>query len=526
MRAARSAARFLWSQLTSMRTALVLLLMLALAAIPGSLVPQRSSAPLKVRDTMAAQPQLGKVYQALGLFDVYGSPWFAAIYLLLLISLVGCIVPRLRAWARTLRKPPPPTPRNLSRLPEHGEHPLADGADAATVLARAAEHLRGKRFRVRREDGAVAAERGYSREAGNIVFHLGLLAMLAGVAVSGLWGYRGTALVVERLGFSNSVTQYDELSAGARVDPRTLEPFTVHVDSFHVTFATGEVATGMPLDFYADTTVTDRRGTRTERLAVNHPLEIDGAQVHLLGHGYAADVTVTDGDGRVAYAGPVAFLPQDGNFSSAGVIKAPDARPQRLAFQGMFLPTATVDQLGPRSVFPDAYSPELFLNAWSGPPAKETGRPENVYQLDRTGLTQVTKADGSPLALRLKVGQSVQLPDGRGTLRFDGYRRWVKLQVSRTPGLGVTLGSLAVAVVGLCLSLFVRPRRLWAKVVTDADGRRVLQVAGLDRAEGRVGLDADVAALAAAALGAPTPGPATSHDPQDPQHHRPTEETA
>ncbi|MBX9718880.1 MAG: cytochrome c biogenesis protein ResB, partial [Microbacteriaceae bacterium] len=37
--------RFAWRQLTSMRTALVLLLLLAVAAIPGSLVPQRSADP-------------------------------------------------------------------------------------------------------------------------------------------------------------------------------------------------------------------------------------------------------------------------------------------------------------------------------------------------------------------------------------------------------------------------------------------------------------------------------------------------
>src|SRR5690606_33294991 len=115
-------------------------------------------------------------------------------------------------------------------------------------------------------------------------------------------------------------------------------------------------------------------------------------------------------------------------------IKAPDARPERLAFQGFFLPTAVVDDRGPRSTFPDAVDPALFLNAWSGPPKEETGVPENVYTLDTTGLTQLTE-DGEPVRLQLRPGESIELPDGKGEIRMDGWTRWVKLQISETPGL-------------------------------------------------------------------------------------------
>jgi cytochrome c biogenesis protein len=193
----------------------------------------------------------------------------------------------------------------------------------------------------------------------------------------------------------------------------------------------------------------------------------------------------------------VVFLPQDGNFSSAGAIKAPDARPERLAFEGFFLPTAILDAQGPRSVFPDALNPALFVNAWYGPPKVETGVPENVYSLDTRGLTRFTAADGTPLRIALQTGDGVKLPDGKGSIQLDGWTRWVKLQVGATPGVPICLAAIGLAVAGLCLSLFIRPRRVWIRVRTPGPGPSVVEVGGLDRADARAGLAEDVAELAA-----------------------------
>lgn len=483
-------ARFVWGQLTSMRTALALLFVAALAAIPGSFVPQRPTAPQEVRDWIVAHPRLGPIYDRLGVFDVYASPWFAAVYLLLLVSLIGCILPRIATYARALRKPPPATPRNLARLPEH-RRVQADGSAAAT-LDRAAAALRAKRFRVRREDDAVAAERGYLRELGNLAFHVSLVIMLLGVAWTNLFGYKGTVVVTEGQGFSNTLTQYDDFSAGAAFKGGQLEPFTVSLDKFTARFETGPVQTGAAREFRADVRVRTAQGEQQRVLEVNHPLDINSTTVHLSGHGYSAVVTVKDGNGDVAFSGPVVFLPQDSNLRSYGVIKVPDGRPQRLAFEGFFLPTAVVDAGGPRSLFPDAYNPELFLNAWGGPPAAETGRAENVYSLNTAGLTQLKQANGDVVRFRIKPGETFQLPEGQGSIQFQGWQRWTKLQVSHKPGMWLTLSSVLLGVAGLCLSLFVRPRRLWVRVQGDGTA----DVAGLDRADARLGLAEDVTWLA------------------------------
>ena len=93
-----------------MRTALVLLFLLALAAVPGSVVPQENIDAVKVANWKADHPTLTPVYETLGLFNVYGSVWFSAIYILLMVSLVGCVVPRLRVYWRAMRAQPPPRP--------------------------------------------------------------------------------------------------------------------------------------------------------------------------------------------------------------------------------------------------------------------------------------------------------------------------------------------------------------------------------------------------------------------------------
>lgn len=491
--------RYAWAILTSMRTAIFLLLALAVASMPGGLLPQRPSNPFAVTIWIAEHPTAGPLLDKIGMFDVFASPWFAAIYLLLFISLVGCIVPRCAVYARALRAPAASPPRPVDRLGSARAYAAPAQPDA--VLAAARDHLAARRYRVKVDGDTVSGERGYTRELGNLLFHVALLGVLLSIFGSSWFGYKGTVAVVEGQGFANTLTQYDDLAPGGGFTPAKLTPFTLQLDTFTVRYETGEVQRGAAREFAADVQVTDASGTRPATIRVNQPLRIGDTSVHLVGHGYAPVVTVRDAAGNVAYSGPTIFQPLDGNMRSAGVINARDARPQRLAFEGYFLPTAVVDQQGPRSLFPDAIYPELFLNAWSGPPVAETGVATSVYTLDKTGLTQMRV--GNDLArLRLRPGDTYVLPDRAGTVTFEGYQRWAKLQVSRQPGMPVILFFVGLAVAGMALSLSVRPRRIWLRAADDY-GQTVLHVAGVDRVDGRSGVAEDAAALAAAVGGQP-----------------------
>jgi cytochrome c biogenesis protein len=242
----------------------------------------------------------------------------------------------------------------------------------------------------------------------------------------------------------------------------------------------------MPTDFSADVTYTEAPGEppRKHDLAVNHPLSLDGGSVFLVGHGYAPLITVRDGEGNVAYDGPAVFLPQDSTFSSFGVVKVPDAVPEQLGFEGLFLPTYGFSmETGPFSRFPDSLDPVLSLLPYSGDLGLDSGEPQSVYSLDKDKIEVMKRADGSDARLDIALGQTKQLPDGAGSIEFRGVERWVKLQISDTPGKGIALGGVLLAIAGLLASLFIRPRRAWVRVRRE-DGRTVVELAGLDRSSG------------------------------------------
>lgn len=463
-------ARWAWRQLTSMRTALLLLLLLAVAAIPGSILPQRNIDSALVTDYLDRHRTTGPWLDRLSLFDVYASPWFASIYLLLLVSLVGCVLPRTRAHWQALRTPPPLTPARLTRLPAHTELVVASTPDQAQQALRTV--LRRRRYRLRKPDpdnpGALSAQRGQARETGNLLFHTALIVVIAAVGARYLWGWRGDVIVPAGQTFASTASGYGTLSPGPFVDPAKLPPFTVRVNTMDVTFedrASG-AQFGAPRDFIANTTTTTAPGApqQQQRLSVNNPLSLSGTSVFLLGNGYAPVVTVRDSKGNVLYREATPFLPQDNNYRSVGAVKVPAASPKQFGFTGLFLPTATIDPTaGPVSVFPDSRAPALALTMYEGD-VFASGRSQSVYTLNTDGMSQVRQPDGQPLRLWLTPGNAVILPGGRGTITLERVDRFAGLSVRYDPGKGYALAGALAALGGLVLSLTIRRRRVFARV--------------------------------------------------------------
>jgi cytochrome c biogenesis protein len=484
--------RWAWRQLTSMRTALLLLLLLAVAAVPGSVFPQRRINPVRVDQYLLDHPGYGPWLDRLGVFDVYSSIWFSAIYLLLFVSLVGCVLPRTRVHLRALRAAPPRTPRRLERLPGHARVLVDTPAD--DVLDAVAATLRRRRYRVARHDGvSVSAERGYLAETGNLAFHLALLGLLVAVAAGSLFGYSGQVLVVEQNSFANSVAYYDSFESGPRVDRGNLTPFGFTIDGMRVRFETQANGSqfGAPRQFEADLTVRDEPGGASRRVTIspNQPLDSGGVRVFLVGNGYAPVITVRDGEGKVAFSGPVPFLPTgQANYKSLGVVKVPYAKPRQIGLTGFFLPTYAIDpQEGPVSLFPDVVQPRLALTAFVSKPGQDAmttgGVPASVYSLDTSRLEQLKGADEEPLRLVLAPGTATTLPGGAGTVSFDGVRRYAALDVRYDPSKVWVLAFAVVALAGVTTSLFVRRRRVWFSVKRDAGGRTVVEAAALSRGD-------------------------------------------
>jgi len=477
--------RFAWRQLTSMRTALFLLLLLAVGAVPGSIWPQRGIDAARTADYIAQHPTLGPWLDRLGFFEVYASPWFAAIYLLLFISLVGCVLPRTRVHFRAMRSQPPRTPARLERLAAHDTVEVDGTPEEALAAAEAA--LRGKRFRVaRHDDESVSSERGYLKETGNLVFHLALIFVIIGVAIGHLFGWKGDVIVPVGQGFANTLSRYDTFSPGPWVKPDDLSPFSLQLDRLDATFeesVTGRGQFGQPRDFTAHVTVTDEPGAapRQKTVKVNHPLEMDGASAFLLGNGYAPVITVRDKDGNIVYRDATPFLAQDNNYKSVGAVKVTGATPQQLGFFGLFLPTAIISkESGPSSVFPDAKKPALALGLYEGELFPQ-GRPQSVYTLDTEKLTQIKNDKGTDvLRIWLEPGQTFELPGDRGSITFDSVERFAGLSIRSDPGKGLTLASALLALAGLIASLVIRRRRVFVRVSPGkVPGRTVVSVGGM-----------------------------------------------
>jgi len=488
--------RWTWRQLTSMRIALVLLFMLSLAAIPGSILPQREIDPTKVLTFQETHKTWAPILDKLQLFDVFESFWFGAIYCLLFISLIGCIVPRSWAHFKAMRTAPPAAPRNLKRLPVHAS--FSTTAEADEVLRLAAKRLKSRRFKaVRGKDrngGWISAEKGYLRETGNLLFHLSLIGILTGVAIGHFFGFKGAVLVTEGFGFADSVTSYDSLTLGPAVSAQDLPNFSFVLNKFTASYQESgdQFAQPRTFDAFVSWKATPTSKAKAVDVVVNSPLTVNGTNVFLEGHGYSPVVEVKDGKGHVLWNGPVTFLGQDEYFDSSGAIKAPAATKggTDLGFQGWFLPDAVVTSGAmPASIFPAAYNPMLILSAYAGDLNMNGGEDQSVYSLDTTAMKQLdvkskTASADAGNALELKAGETATLPNGDGSITFVGVKQWAQFNIAYDPGQKVVLPSAILAVLGLIGSLGLRRRRVWVRVSEQQDGTRLVEVAGLARTEG------------------------------------------
>jgi cytochrome c biogenesis protein len=452
----RSFLRWGWRQLTSMRTALILLLLIGVAAIPGSLFPQRTQNPMQVRQYFLDNPSLAPWLDRLKLFEVFSSPWFSAIYLLLFISLIGCVLPRSIDHAKNIFAQPPLTPKFLDRMEHFTEIKKVD-------LDLVEKYLRKKHYRIRREDNSISAEKGYLREYGNLLFHLSLVMILIAVGTGSLLGMRGDSILNVGERFVNTPTSYDSLGFGKYQSESTLKPFSITVNDFRAKY---DPATNAPLDYTLNVTVANPYGTveRKEVIKVNQPLSIGSTNVYLQANGYAPTVIVRDKSGKLIFDGPTTFLPQDGNLTSIGSIKVPDMSPQ-IGFVSSFLPTADRDEIrGGFSSYPEVLDPRLLLAVWKGDLGLNTGVPQSVYRIDTSKMERIgLKA--------LVLNETYDF--GEGSITFTGWKSWVNLQVVDDPGKSFALLGAILAILGLLTSLFTRQRRVWVK-----QGRKT-QVAGL-----------------------------------------------
>jgi cytochrome c biogenesis protein len=484
-----------------MGTALVLLFLLALGAIPGALLPQRSLNARKVDEYLIAHPVIGPWLNEMQAFEVFSSFWFTSIYVLLFVSLVGCLTPRMIEQARSLRATPVAAPRNLTRLPKHARALVAgDPHDMAGAIA---TRLRGWRTTIHDhgETVEVSAERGYLREFGNLLFHFSLLGLLVAVAVGKLFGYEGNVIVIADGGpgfCSASPAAFDSFRAGNTVDGTSLHPICVRVNDFQAHYLPSGQATSFAADIaYQAGNDLAANTWRPYRLEVNHPLRIGGDRVYLQGHGYAPTFTVTFPNGQTRRS-TVQWRPDNPQtLLSSGVARidppagsypnAEERRKHQIAIQGLLAPTEQLEGTLLSSRFPALNAPAVAIDIYRGDTGLDTGRPQSLFTLDPRLIEQgrLTKEK----RVNLRVGEQTRIDQGPGAgtiVRFDGAVPFVNLQVSHDPGQAWVLVFAIAMMAGLLVSLLVRRRRVWVRLTPAGDevpGTVNVELGGLARTD-------------------------------------------
>jgi cytochrome c biogenesis protein len=506
-----------WREYRSMRTALVLLVVLAAASILGSLFPQEGVSPQRVDQYFIDHPALAPVLERLGLFDVFGSAWYMAIYLALLGALVACLVPRARALVRVLRSRPP-RGGDLARYRTRAAFDTPASPDQAMAAARRV--LRRSRYRLAvhepegsgephngpagsgggsmpsagARDGPVgrlelAAEKGYLREAASMLFHLALLVLLVGLAYGKAYGYRGQAAIVEGETWANARVGYDSFSPGRFFGPDRLAPFQLRLDDFTNSFH----ANNTPREFVSHLTALDLDGRelQSQRVAPNRPMTVDGVRVFQSDYGYVPVVRVQDARGRELLAPQeVLTLRDPASEVSNGAVKVTRATPQVGLQVVMFTGLRTAPDCPPGVDFcndPRLSRPVLVVLAYQGD--LQADRAQSVFTLDHSRLRPL-----GDRPLLLGPGQSGRLANGM-VVSFTDLRQYSVFTLARDPGVPVVAVGAALLLCGLVPSLYVTRRRVWVRAVPAGPGATRVELAGL-ALQGKAAFEGELARLA------------------------------
>jgi cytochrome c biogenesis protein len=476
----RQSLALVWRTLRSMRTALILLLLLALASVAGSLVPQWPNSPERVVRYQLDHPLIGALYDRLGLFDVFGSWWFALIAVLLFVSLVACLVPRTRAAFRSIRQQPVQA-REIDAFRLYEERVVS--GDPSRVIDGSRHILRRRFFRVARDgEGrpALAAEKGTLREVGSLLFHWAFLLIVIGVIYGKGTGFTGKAVVVEGKTWVDAQANYDGQIRTGRFFDGNFTGIGIHLRGFEDTYR----RTGQPMDFVSHVDLLDPQGSLVDKadIRVNHPASIDGLDIYQYGFGWAPVVEVRQ-DGELIASEPITFV-QD---------TAPPGVPQlAMPWHGVLKLTSLDPQVGiTLELWPDS---RAFLQL------QQTGQPIPMLQafepFMRFSVYRGDLVDPSPLGLDtaglrrgargiVGAGQTVDLRTGRAvagnapglTMSFPQLRQYSVLQVSRDRGVPMVFLAAILVLLGLLPALYTSRRKVWVRAESNGSGS-VLKVGG------------------------------------------------
>jgi cytochrome c biogenesis protein len=436
----------LWRVATSMRTALVLMMGLAVLAFIGTMVVQAPSGMTSDRGAYAAwldsvKPKYGGwtgLFDTLGFFSIFSSIWFKGIILALVTTISSCSVNRFKGLWKTAIKPRTKmTPVFYARAP-HSEA-VESTADPEGVLEGVRKAFGARHYRtVVERDGDtihVYADKWRWAPFGTLFAHLSLILILVGALAGGTLGFRDTSFAVP---------------VGSTVDVGNGTGLSVKALSFSDSYYTN----GAPSD-YASSLVVYQGGQQVagQTIRVNQPLRVGDITFYQSFFGPAADMKVTDDAGKVLFESgvPLMFTSDNGN--------------RRIGRMILDNPSLTIFVVEPASGQVD---PEI----------KPGMAKLEVYQ---------SASSTTPIDMQLVTqGQPVKVAGLNFT--FQREQQFTGLIVARDPGqIFVWIGAMFL-VGGLFLVFFFPNRRIWARIHPQGGGSEI-QVGATTRHDATFGPD-------------------------------------
>lgn len=436
----------LWRIFTSMRTALILMLALAVLALIGTVLVQ---APAGIQSDAQAynawldalRPKYGgwvPILDRIGLFAVFQSIWFKAILVGLTTSILACSVNRFRGLWKTAINP---RTRMAATFYDHAPHSatLAVERDQAAAVEVTRGVLGGRRFRtVVEEDGDtvhVYADRFRWAPFGTLMAHISLVSILVGALVGSAFGFRNNELAA---------------TVGTTVEVGGGTGLTLLARSFSDSY----YANGAPSDYASDLVLyRDGQEVASKTIRVNEPMEYDGVSFYQSFFGPAAVMRVTNADGAIVYEGGVPLL------------WASDDETRRIGQFPLIDQGLTVFVVGPASgrVDPTIKAGQMQLEIY--PSGAE--RPSSIEIISQ----------GEPAAL--------------GDLSFTLLReqQFTGMIVARDPGMVFVWFGSILLVCGLFLVFFFPNRRIWAAINRRPNGHSEVRLGATARHDATFGPD-------------------------------------
>jgi len=423
----RHPLRRVWLFLISMRTGLWIILGLGILTLFGTLLLQ--AAPEVRADQQAYERWLAgapteryggwvTTLDTLGLFHVFSTWYFRALFVLLSASIIACSINRApRLWRVATR------PRTSMRDAFFTHAPLRAAIDLPGDVETSAETvrnaLRGKHFRIldgmAKSGKDLYADRFRWGPFGTVVAHLSIIVIMLGFVVSATTGFREDGFVAP-VGIEVPVGHGTGLSVQA------------------LSFTDTYYESGQPKDYVSDLVLTrDGQQVARQETRVNTPLIFEGVWFHQASFGFGADVTVTESGAEVFDATvPLQWQSNDGQ-QSIGQFTIPS--------KGL---TVFVIQAASGQVLPDLPAGTAMLE---------------VHQ------DGVEKPLGHPVVTQ---GESVDVAGLSYT--FERNREYTGLTIKQDKGSWFIWIGSALLILGCYLVFFLPHRRIWARVRPNDDG--------------------------------------------------------